>query len=262
MNRKPVIAVITRHSREFPFLGRVLGGLKKQKGVTIHWVIVSKLKFPDVFLDQARSAGIEIIIVNAPKTASLGHLANIGVQASGDADYILLHDDDDELRNNFFAPAIKLIETTKASACACHAAIIRENAVTNSKKLDFILSPGSDFMDEDKLAVDNLVATNALIYRKDIAVPYPEDVAVAEDWLFTLSLIKNGKIAILPKVCANVYQRHVEHDNTCPQEHKKMETRIRGAENSERQLHNQKLAQRLKRFTDRLTYKLGFFLPR
>jgi len=258
----PTIAIVTRVSRPAKYLERVLEGLFKQSGAKLHWSIVTQRKLSEAHnacLERARQGGIYVTITKAKPDASLGKLANLGVKAVTSGT-VILHDDDDMLRKDFFGPALALFQADNIVAVACHAAIIKENG--HQKNLDFVLSPGQGIVDPEVLAKDNLMATNALIYRRSAFENYPEHVDVAEDWLFNLQLIKQGKIIILPKVCASVFQRERTETNTDRQAHIDMQARIRGDSISDQQKQNRKFSQKLKRTTDRLTYKLGFFLPR
>ena len=258
----PTIAVVTRVSRPAKYLERVLKGLLKQTGAKLRWSIVTQNKLSAAHKDclvRATANGIIVTVSNAKTGIPLGELSNIGV-AAVDSDFIILHDDDDNLRSDFFGAALKAFNDETIVGVTCHAAYIHESESGN--RLDFVLSPGAKHVEETALKQDNLMATNALIYRRSVALTYPEDVEVAEDWLFNLALIAQGKIAILPKVCAQVFVRNGAHTNTDKNKHVNMQDKIRGDITSNRQAHNRKLSQRLRRLTDRTTYKLGFFLPR
>ena len=258
----PSIAVVTRVSRPAKYLERVLKGLLKQTGAKLLWSIVTQNELSTAHKDcvtRATANGIIVTISKAKTDIPLGELANIGAGAV-DSDFVILHDDDDDLRGDFFRAAMKAFEDETIVATTCHAAYIHEDNSRN--KLDFVLSPGTAHVDKQALERDNLMATNALIYHRSANLTYPEDVEVAEDWLFNLSLIAQGKIAVLPKVYAQVFVRNGAHTNTDKSKHIDMQGEIRGDITSNRQAHNQKLTQRLRRLTDRITYKLGFFLPR
>ena len=258
----PTIAVVTRVSRPAKYLERALAGLLLQSGAKLHWSIVTQIQLSaehEACFKKARTHGIKVTITKAEKGLPLGRLANMGMDAV-QSDFVFMHDDDDALCSNFVARALPLFQNKDIAAVICHAAYIHE--VEAGKKLDFVLSPGKGFVDKGELQRDNLFPPIALIYRRNNSLAYPEDVDVAEDWLLNLKLIELGAIAIIPKVCAYAYVRGGDHANTEHSKHVDMQNKIRDGRTSDRQAHNRKFSQRLRRLTDRITYKLGFFLPR
>jgi len=268
------VSVITRLSRNDVFLRRVLTGLLKQRGADIEWVIVIQAALTSkhkACLQQARMHNINVRIVEAPQKASLGKLANIGVRASRGG-LVLLHDDDDVLRADFIGLAQKKINTESIVAVACHTAVIEE--ASNGERLSHVLMPGRNYVDAQKLFLNNLITTNGLIYKRsvfDMVGGYREDVEVAEDWLFNLDMLRVGRISITSHVAAIAYRRppfersHVDA-NTNPQAHLLMMEEIRRSLNPlgiEKTGKISKMYSRLKNVIDRSTYKLGgWFFPR
>ena len=258
----PTIAVVTRVSRPAKYLERALAGLLIQSGAKLHWSIVTQIHLSaehETCFKKARTHGIKVTITKAEKGLPLGRLANMGVDAV-QTDFVFMHDDDDALRPNFIESAMSLFQDKDIAAVTCHAAYIHEGEF--GKKLGFVLSPGKGVVNKTALQRDNLFPPIALIYRRNNTLTYPEDVDVAEDWLLNLKLIELGKIAIIPKVCAYAYVRGGAHTNTDHSKHVDMQNKIRDGRMSDRQANSRKLSQRLRRLTDRITYKLGFFLPR
>jgi len=205
------LAIVTRSSRSASYLNRVLDGLICQSGAKLIWSIVTQAQMSpehEICVERARMQGINVVITKAQKGLSLGQLANLGVKATS-TQFVLLHDDDDLLSTDFVMLALKRFrKISDCVAVTCHAAIIHE---TKSKKhLDYVLSPGRKNVKHAQLSWNNLIATNTLIYRREMFDQiggYPEDVKVAEDWMFNLKLAEIGKISILPKVCAHVFIR-------------------------------------------------------
>jgi glycosyltransferase involved in cell wall biosynthesis len=268
------LAIITRSMRSAEFLDRVLDGIIKQKGVDKEWVIVRQSKLSEKHkscVERARNHGIDVNILDAGKNASLGKLANIGVAAST-SNFIILHDDDDALRGNFALKAINRLTNDEFVAVACHAAVVYET--DDIKKLHFVLSPGRKKILPSTLKFDNRIATNALIYRRkafDQIGGYPEDVPVAEDWIFNQMLVDLGPVAIIPQVLALVYVREKAGNgcvsaNTDRASHREMATRIRGQNHSDKgnlEQEQRSVSQRILRAIDRFTYKNNkWFLPR
>lgn len=269
------LAIVTRLSRPAPFLERVLAGLLKQSGAQIHWSIVVQSPLSAAHktcLRQADKKGIRVNITKAEPGIPLGTLANMGARAFS-SDFILLHDDDDALVADFTGPAIKCLAQTDCVAVACHAAFIHEAG--KNKRLDFILSPGDGSVRQSELSSDNVIAVNSLIYRRtafDNVGGYPEDVSVAEDWLFNIKLIKSGTIFVYPRVCSAVYLRETSAtgasvDHTDRNQHKAMRSRIRADEGAgpgpdlEQRLNTPK--RKIRRQLDRLVYRInGSFLKR
>lgn len=269
------LAIVTRLSRSARYMNRVLDGLICQSGVQLEWSIVTEIPMTPEHkncVKRARNYGIKVIVTQVAPGHSLGHLANTGVRATS-SQFILLHDDDDLLTENFALPAIKILMTTiEYVAVTCHAAIIHE---TNTHKtLDYVLSPGRNYVKYAQLSWNNLIATNSMIYRRDIFNQingYPEDVPVAEDWIFNLKLVRIGKITILPKVCSHVFIRKKRHssnneNNTNNIDHLKMRSKIRKmAKESSKDPFSRfdKIKYLSLRCLDRLTYKFfENFLPR
>lgn len=269
------LAIVTRSSRSAAYLNRVLDGLLCQSGAQMIWSIVTQTSMSAehvMCIQRAQSQGIEVVITEAQKGLPLGQLANLGVKATS-TEFVLLHDDDDLLSKNFVHLALdKLRKKHECVAVTCHAAIIHEKK--NKKRLDFVLSPGRRQVNHKQLSLDNLIATNTLIYRRSIFDQiggYPEDVKVAEDWIFNLNLTKIGVIEIIPKVCAHVFIRKggssVNNEkNTCNVDHLKMRTHIRqtaGVHQNDSMSHLDVIKYILRRFFDRLSYNItGRFLPR
>lgn len=288
MESIPSLAIVTRLSRPARYLERVLDGFLLQTGAHIHWSIITQLELNGDYakcFKRAKDNGIAVTITKAAPNIPLGQLANLGVNAT-QSEFVMLHDDDDTLRGDFVGGAMRLMHNKDLAGVTCHAAVIHEDG--SDYVLDFVLSPGMKFVCETSLAQDNLIVTNALIYRRagfEAADGYPQDVTVAEDWLFNMALIAEGPIAVLPKIYAEVYIRgkrppsqnsmrfEATHHNTVVTHetaHIEMETRIRKDPYKpvpiipiDRQAHNQALYQRLRRFIDRITYKIGgWYLPR
>jgi len=252
----------------------VLDGLLLQKCDGLIWVIVTQLtlaKEHEECLERARQHGVQVLIERTERNVPLGRLANIGVRAATSA-FVLLHDDDDALASNFVTPALKILQDPKYVAVACHAALIHEQET--SKRLHFVLSPGRTTVDPARLVHDNVIATNAFIFRRSAFEKvdgYPEDVPVAEDWLFNQSLIKIGDIAVIPKVLSHVYLRQTpqmnkKNANTDPAEHARMATQIRQKANggdADLEKEQRRIPNRVSRFVDRVSYRcFGLFIPR
>jgi hypothetical protein len=270
----PTLAVITRMSRSAKYLERVLAGLLLQKNVELRWVIVSQdqpSENHERCISRARDHGLIVHLVEAEQDIPLGKLANIGVKAKR-SDFVLLHDDDDALRKNFTSHAMTKFNNHAVVAVACHAAIVFEN--DHKSWLNFVLSPGKKRVNAASLSEDNLIATNALIYTRqayDKIGGYPEDVPVAEDWLFNQKLLKIGEIAVLARVCSNVYVRQgvisdQSERNTDKAFHQEMADSIRKMTNVDApnlEARQRKPSERFLRMIDRLTFRLGgLFIPR
>lgn len=271
----PSVDIVTRLSRPASYMQRVLAGLCRQAGADLHWSLVTQMELTPAHrtcIEQAEAHGISVSISRAKKGVPLGQLANIGVKAGG-FDFVLLHDDDDALMCDFLGLALGRFSDSRCAAVTCHTAFINES--DDAEALNYVMSPGKGVVSPVDLASDNVMATNGLLYRRtayDEIGGYPEDVGVAEDWLFSLKLMKVGTIAILPRVCAAVYIRdrrdkNCVEANTDKQEHVEMRNAIRRAEAAgDMQRLTEKLntrRQKLMRAVDRAVYRLtGKFLPR
>jgi len=271
----PIVAIATRSSRSAIFLERVLDGIQKQTGAIFIWSIVTQQNLTPAHhscIKRAQSFGITVIISYAHPNVSLGKLANIAINAV-ESDYIILHDDDDALNQDFIAPALTLFKKKSYVAVACHAAFIEERY--DNLSLDFILSPGEKKVCLENLITDNLIVVHGLIYTRAVFNKlggYDEQVKVAEDWLFNIKLCKFGVIAVWNRVCANVYLRKTEPNDslighTSHQEHIRMKKLICTEEGWEENVQLEKrintLTQKLRRHVDRMVFKLSrSFLPR
>jgi len=269
------LAIVTRSSRSAFYLNRVLEGLICQSGAKLIWSIVTQAQMSpehEICVERARAQGIDVVITHVSDGLSLGQLANIGVKATS-AHFVLLHDDDDVLSTDFVSLALdKFRKKSDYVAVTCHAAIIHEKK--SEKRLDYVLSPGRKNVKHAQLSWNNLIATNTLIYLREMFDQiggYPEDVKVAEDWLFNLKLAEMGKIAILPKVCAHVFIRKEgssvnNEKNTSNDDHVSMRSHIRqmagvGPQDPLSRLDIVRYL--IRRFLDRISYKVtGQFLPR
>jgi len=223
---QPTVTIATRSSRSAPFLERVLDGLQKQTGAKLIWSIVTQkslTKAHEKCLERAKSLGIEVHITHAHSHETLGRLANMAINAVAST-YVLLHDDDDALNQNFLGPALDIMRNKICVGVACHAAFIRERS--NKHFLDFILTSGIEKVCLKDLKTNNVIVVHGLLYTRTAFEGiggYDEKVKVAEDWLFNINLCKSGKIAVLNLVCANVYLRkepsmksailHTNHQN-------------------------------------------------
>jgi len=268
----PALSIVTRLSRDASYTQRVLRGLLKQSGAKLEWVIVAQGVLTPAHLacfEDAKDNNIDVLHVQARPNMALGALANMGVRAAS-GEFILLHDDDDGLRAGFISAAMKAYAQQNCVAVTCHAALIDETP--SGERLSSVLSPGKGIVESQKLQSKNLITTNGLIYKKsvfDAVSGYPEDVDVAEDWLFNLDLIGQGKISILPYVYALVYRRQsveAEHidANTSNTFHLVMARKIRehyGVVDPKSPNFIRASLGMFKRVTDRMTYKLfnGFF---
>jgi len=106
----PALSIVTRLSRDASFLQRVLRGLLKQSGASLEWVVVSQAPLTPEHLacfKRVKENNVDVLHVQAPPKATLGTLANMGVRASR-GEFVLLHDDDDELRVGFIAGAMEI----------------------------------------------------------------------------------------------------------------------------------------------------------
>jgi len=246
-------------------------GLKKQTRVNIIWVIVSQLdsfdSYEDIFT-AARNIGLELVFVTAKKNTPLGRLSNMGIEAS-DSEYVLLNDDDDSLRCDFFRDAIDLLDDKEYLGVAGQAAIIHEDC--RRPHLHTVLAAGKTPISKQMLKQRNLIVTNAFIFRRQAFIlsgGYPEDVSVAEDWLFYLKILDFGKIQYFPRICANVYLRLGSdqsslNSNTDRMEHQAMSQIISSHYESEPLGNVTIYRSRLWRLIDRITFRFsGYLFPR
>ena len=263
MRFTPTISIVTRVSRPARYLQRVLDGLLLQSGAALIWSLVHQSDLTDdhqAVINRAQNAGLNIVMTKANKDIPVGRLANLGVTATPNADFVILHDDDDQLIADFTGPGLKMLINSSLCAIACPVAYIREE----TNRLDFILNPGRGKISQCDLQRDNMAQTNGLIFRRSVYDKiggYREDVNVAEDWLFNLSLLEHGDIGVYPKVSAKVFVRSGVGEHTNHNAHVDMQNAIRkkyGISDPDRRNKQQaKFASRMSRNLDRLYY-MGF----
>ncbi len=294
MSERANLAVITRLSRSHLYLERVLEGLCKQTKADLTWILITPIPLSaqqEQCVARAQAKGIvcQTLLINPE--LSLGARLNFGIQATH-SPFILVHDDDDALCGDFTAPALTFLQAHfDIIGITCSSAVLYENAreadttPNQSKKrarLDFIRTPANTPQQEHAysclnnraLLPDNLIATNALIYRRSAyeSTKGYLDIDIAEDWHFNLALAQIGKIAVLNTVYACVYIRVNKNNKTANENtvsaqknaHLKAHALINKQYNIDKLTSAPNgLRAKIKRRTDRLYYQAcGRFLRR
>ena len=195
-NTHPVVSfVVPHHGREPLLLQTIESVFRQDIGSTrIEVIVVSKASFDDShslpvkLLELGVRDSVRFITIPAEKTISYGR--NVGA-ARSQGEYIAFIDADVRLADNWVSAMIHQLNSRPS--------VILSSAVQVSDSDDNAIDIIKSAMSEANLGEVTALPGNALFIRRDAFAQsdkFPEHLETCEDWVFTNSLSKLGKLVL------------------------------------------------------------------
>ncbi|HSW92113.1 MAG TPA: glycosyltransferase family 2 protein [Candidatus Saccharimonadales bacterium] len=199
---KPKVAVVTRTKNRNLLLERALKSVQSQTMQDFVQVVIN---------DGGDKAAVEKLTSNYPKDkivlihndSSVGFTKalNQGIKAI-DSTYVAILDDDDSWADNCLEEAVNLLDKKDAKGL-----VVIMDRIIEEIKGDTIVRisqnrwlPEMEYVSLYKQCIDNYLATNCFIYRRDVYDEldgYDEKLGVAEDWDFGLRFLQKYDVELL-----------------------------------------------------------------
>jgi glycosyltransferase involved in cell wall biosynthesis len=216
----PKVSIITRTKNRPALLERTLCSIRKQTFTDWEWVLVDAGNdSPGTLVREfLESEPVRTRRVEASGDLLMGAMSNIGVRA-GNADYVVLLDDDDTWHPEFLQKAVERLDNPLDPLIGGVAA--QTNRVYEHKDQDgqWItekinhFNPTLECLEIASLTANNRFTVNAFLYQRGIFEHlggYREDLPVLDDWDFNLRFILKSNIDVLPEPLANWHIRRHE----------------------------------------------------
>ena len=200
--KQPKVAVITRTRNRTILLERALESVQSQTMSDFVQVIVN---------DGGDKAAVEKLVKKYPKEnllvlhndTSVGHTRalNQGIRALKST-YVAILDDDDTWDPHCLEKVVSFLDVTTAKG----AVVIMDRIIEEIKDTEIIeisrnrWLPEQEYISLYKQCLDNYLATNCFIYRRDVYDElggYDEKLGVAEDWDFGLRFLVKYDVELL-----------------------------------------------------------------
>ena len=213
----PKVSIITRTKNRPALLGRTLCSIREQTFTDWEWLLVDAGNDPPGSLvrEFLQSEPQRTRRVEASGDLLMGAMSNIGIRA-GNADYVVLLDDDDTWHPEFLQKAIERLDNPIDPLIGGVAAQTNrvyehenEDGQWITEKIKH-LNPALESLDIASLAANNRFTVNAFLYQREIfehLEGYREDLPVLDDWDFNLRFILKSNIDVLPEPLANWHIR-------------------------------------------------------
>jgi len=238
------VAVITRTKNRPILLNRAAVSVSNQSFKNLHWVVVNDGGRPepvDQIVARARADGIATTVFHNPQSLGMEAASNLGIREA-DAEYLVIHDDDDSWEPDFLEATTAFLDTnTQYGGVITHSTKVIEEIdgqsvnILSTEPYNGDLS-GVYLID---LAVVNRVPPISFVFRKtlyDELGGFNEELPVLGDWDFHLRFSCRADIGLIPLALANYHHRlNVSGENTVygnsvvegTDQHKKYDTWLR-----------------------------------
>ena len=212
MDSTPKITVITRTKDRPRLLARAAKGLELQSYDSFEWLIVN---------DGGAAPEIDTVlkprIINLPKNLGRAGAADKGLrEATGE--YILFHDDDDNLKDRALEKLAKALDASPDCVGAiCGYEVIHENAADADFKPTGERTKHIPEMPPtlNDLAFANTLLTISTLFRRDAAIKaggMTLSLGALEDWDLWLRLMLEGDFVLVKEALAYQHLRAATDD--------------------------------------------------
>ncbi len=215
--RKPVVAIITRTKNRPLLLKRAAESVARQTYDGYVWVVVNdggdEADVREVIEESAVDRR-KIILVSNAKSLGMEAASNVGIRNS-DSDFILIHDDDDSLHENFLQETVSFLTGPggkRYGGVITHSVYVSEE-IRGNQIIEHARVPYRDWVRNVQLAemvCENFFPPISFIYRRSLweAVGgYNESLPVLGDWYFNLEFLLHSDIAVIQKPLAYYHHR-------------------------------------------------------
>lgn len=209
------VTVVTRTKDRPIMLPRVLQSLRGQTTRDFVWVLVNDAGQPQAVDDiaiQARALGIETIVVHREVSIGMEAASNDGMRRT-QTPYAVIHDDDDTWEPDFLATTIEHLEAhPEAGGVICWSTRVDE--VLHPRYVEVVnrypYNHGMLGVYLADMAVTNRFPPISFLFTREIydkVGGFDESLPVLGDWDFSLRVLLEADIHVLPVALANYHFR-------------------------------------------------------
>ncbi len=215
--RKPLVAIITRTKNRPLLLKRAAESIARQTYDGYVWVVVNDGgDEADVraVIEESAVDRRKIVLVSNAKSLGMEAASNVGIRNS-DSEFVLIHDDDDSLHENFLQETVTFLNSPggkRYGGVITHSLYVSEE-IRGNQIIEHTRVPYRDWVRNVQLAemvCENFFPPIAFIYRRSVweAVSgYNESLPVLGDWYFNLEFLLHSDIAVIQKPLAYYHHR-------------------------------------------------------
>lgn len=196
-------------------LPRCMDSVAGQYFRDFQWVIVNDAgdsSAVEKTADEARRAGINVLVLHRTESTGMEAATNAGVRAS-QSKYIVLHDDDDTWRPDFLAQTIDVLDRRpEVEGVVTRSWRVLEKLVGGELRpiKSIHHHPVLNSIQIADMARSNLFPPIAFVYRRrmyELLGGYDERMSLLGDWDFNLRFLLHADIHVLREFLANYHVR-------------------------------------------------------
>lgn len=221
MDRHYQVGIITRTKDRPVMLKRALKSVASQTYKNLVWVIVNdagERGFIDDIARDAESQGISVVVVHQDVNTGGAAAGNRGIETC-EAEYLLLHDDDDTLEPTFLEETIDFLKENGnyCDGVATHTRTIHEIIENDSiRALSVTRGYEPPYADIINMCWTNLFPPISFLFSRrgwEAAGKFDETLRnYSEDWAFNEKYMAHYAVGVLPKILANYHVRTAIND--------------------------------------------------
>ena len=214
---KPVVAIITRTKNRPLLLRRAAESVARQTYDGYVWVVVNdggdEADVREV-IEQSAVDRRKIILVSNARSLGMEAASNVGISNS-QSDFVLIHDDDDSLHEDYLKEAVTLLTGARGKrygGVITHSLYVSEE-IRGDQIIEHTRVPYRDWVRNVQLAemvCENFFPPISFLYRRSMWEEiggYNESLPVLGDWYFNLEFLLQADIAVIQKPLAYYHHR-------------------------------------------------------
>lgn len=198
-------------------LKRAAESVARQTYKNYIWVVVNDGGDEGAVREVLGSCNVDqdrIHLISNKASVGMEAASNIGIRATR-SNYILIHDDDDTVHEDFLDKTVSFLESSAGSQYG--GVVTGTDYVSEEIRDDEIIVHGHvpyldwvKSIDLSELMAQNIITTISFLYRREIFDQiggYKENLPVLGDWYFNIEFVLRADVRVLPQVLACYHHR-------------------------------------------------------